>query len=242
MTPLSLQATVDPKQEVSYIEGHVSEQTSAIPTSNPIKTELGVIINPFDRTARCTTIKFGVPDPTTGERISQKEIMDDVRASLDVPDVIIKKRACIHKPPKKLPENMRVLETIDELYQIEESFGYRRRVAGIPCPSPSKIIKNELLSRGIIKKAKHPAFKRMRGVLLTSFILPAERVGRNIEVKGWGILKGINHELQKILRIGKFWQDTGIPVKVETDPYDNTKATGWIYRMEDRGKLLGLGV
>jgi len=244
MPPLSLQAILNEKQEVFYLKGHVSEQTSAVHPlgGKEIKTSLGVKINPWDKMARCTTIEFGVPDPTSGERATLGEIWEDVLAEIALPDVVIKERACIYEPPKKMPDKLeQVLAGIDEIYQVEFNYGYRRRVAGIPCASPAKIIKAELLSRDIIKSPSHPAFKRIRGVLLTELVLPAIKVGKTIDIKGWSILKDVNHDLQRLLRFKKFWQDTAIPWKVEVDPFDHTKITGYIYRLEDRpDKLLGI--
>jgi hypothetical protein len=244
VTPLTLQIKLNPKQEVFYLKGRASEQTAkvAVVGEEPIEVE-GVKIYPYDTFTRSYPVEFGVPNPEASEeRKSLKEIWDIVTKEVAAPDCVIQERACIHEPPKKVPDKLEdIVSGVDEFYQVEQSKGWRRRVAGLPCVSVQKMMKAELTSKDIVK-LNDPAFKRMRGVLLTAFILPAVKVGKVINLKGWNIF-GNNensHSLQRVLRAPKFWQDTALPWKVEVDPFDHTVLRGFVYRLESRNKLLGV--
>ncbi|HIE22832.1 MAG TPA: hypothetical protein EYP68_01210 [Candidatus Korarchaeota archaeon] len=243
VTPLSVQARLNPKQEVFYFGGRASEQISRVNVigDKPIEVE-GVKIYPYDDHTRSFPVEFGIPDPQASEeRKSLKEIWDIVQGEIAAPDSVIQERACIYEPPKKVPDEVEgVISGIDEFYQIEQSKGWRRRVAGFPCVSVQKMMKTELMVNGIIKKSNHPAFKRMRGVLLTATILPAVRAGKVVNIRSWQSTfknNSIAHSFQKVLRAGMFWQDTAIIDKVERV---GDSITGYIYRLEDRNKFLGI--
>lgn len=200
----------------------------------------GVKIFPYDTMTRSYPIEFGHPDPKAGERKTLKEIWDIIIGEITTPDCVIQERASIVEPPKRVPDQFEdIVDGVDEFYQIEQGKGWRKRVAGVPCVSVQRMMKNELMSKGIIKKTSHPAFKRMRGVLLTAFVLPAVRAGNVIDIKGWQVLGNVDraHGFQRILRAGKFWQDTAVPWRFIAE---GDSITGYIYRLESRNKLLGI--
>jgi hypothetical protein len=243
LTPLSLQTPLNGKQEVFYLKGRASEQISRLDVlgKEPVEKE-GVKIYPYDTTSRSYPIEFGTPNPEASEdRRSIKEIWD-ILDGFAIPDCVVQERACIHQPPKKVPDTIEdVLQGVDELYQLEQSFGARRRLAGLPCATPTRLLKAELVERGIVKP-NHPAFKRTRGVLVTAFVLPATKVGKVINLKGWGSFRSNEncHALQKVLRAPKFWQDTALPVRIIADR--NGKLKGVVWRLETRDKLLGVEI
>jgi len=178
ITPLSLQKVLNKNQEVFYLRGRASEQISRIGVigREPMELEGGLIkIYPYDTMTRSFPVEFGTPDPKAAEnRMTLKEIWETIEKEVAIPDVVIQERASIVSPPKKVPDLAEdIIQGVDELYQIEQSRGWRKRLAGIPCMSVQRTMKNELLLNGILKTTKHPGLKRMRGVLLTAFILPA---------------------------------------------------------------------
>ncbi len=106
---------------------------------------------------------------------------------------------------------------------------------------PLAYLKAELVEKGIVKP-NHPAFKRTRSVLITAFILPATKIGKVVNLKGWSIFRNNenSHALQKVLRALKFWQDTALPVRIVAD--QNGELKGIVWRLESRGKFLGVEI
>lgn len=243
ITPLSLQQVLNKNQEVFYLRGRASEQISRIEVigKEPIKLEGGLIkIYPYDTTTRSFPVEFGSRSDFEN-RMTLREIWETIVNEVAIPDVVIQERACVISPPRRVPDIIEeVIQGIDEFYQIEQSRGWRRKIAGIPCMSVQKTMKNELISNGILKSTKHPGLRRLRGVLLTAFILPAIKVGKVVDIKGWQSVfrdNEVAHAFQRVIRAKKFWHDTAIPWKFIAE---GDSIVGYIYRLESRNKLLGV--
>ena len=175
----SLQAEIDPAQELFVYAGNVS-----IPLSkNPKRTQqnkdhnISIIQSPSNRLH--TAVKFG--HVNNEQTITQVDLWEDVQDMMGidtkeeestVPELSIRMRGLKNKVPYDISDHPD-LSGIEYIYQIQSSRGnrtksYRERFGLDMIVNPSYMIKNELIERGIWSNQYS---SRLRSILRTEAML-----------------------------------------------------------------------
>jgi len=235
LTPLSLQTIVDPKRQIFYFRGEVSETTRTRITK-PIKTDLG-IIGIKDTTGRRTVAEYGDPKPNGGDRLTQKEIFEDIQDNTGVPDVVTRIRGTAHPIPREFQE-FDSLQGADEIWHEQVGRANRtsklRKEVGLMLWNPYHGIKKDLFDKGILNTGADPVLKRMKSALVTEVMVPSNNQG----------YEGMNREnilepLEEKLIENSWWADTGRPKEFVIRP-DGESLVGRLYKLVKRGVVIGI--
>lgn len=236
---MSLQSDLDPKQEIYDLKAHVSEITAGRPdniaTTRP-ESDLKFEIRQIPSTSTKFEINWGSPDPHDEERISQKELWDEIQQRVEIKDAVLKVRSSVQKVPPKMT-NEPLLDGIDKIFARHIAYGNRanavRKRLRFPVDNPYHIIRAELINRGVIHSVGSPRLKKIRSVLGTDYFLPDNKSGYNP-------LFPIATNLQRGLRSNKFWKDTANSIQV-VGAINSDRIEGILYRLDTRpDKILAL--
>lgn len=224
----SLQAELDSRQELYYLNAHVSEISSG-KVDTGVFTDLNIEINSIPSSSQKFELKWGSKDPADETRTTQKELWEEIRQTIDIPEACIRKRGVIH-PISQTLGKLPVLSGVDELYSWHTSYGNRcrslRQRLGLKLSNPYYIIRGDLITKGIIESDTHPVLRRIKSILATDYILPDND-------QGYDPLFPHALEIQRILRGNKFWKDTAIPGKIFGD-INSSKIEAILYRLDTR--------
>lgn len=236
VTPLSLQRALDPDLKLFYCVGHVSVPLERVsPRREPIKTELGGIIERDTVHRGMTKVTYGAPR-RTGVELPQDEILEDVityTVPKEVPEVVLGARGVREKIPKAF-EDIEVFHGSDEVFYMQTSKGNRtrslRRMLQLPLSNPYYMAKEGLILHGFIKPYDF-RLRRMRSILRTDWIAT--------ETKGWRELEAHHLPLQRTLCSDKWWQDTAIPHPISSR-IDSRLVKALVYLLDKRDELIAI--
>ncbi|MBW2672040.1 MAG: hypothetical protein JRD89_01325 [Deltaproteobacteria bacterium] len=247
----SLQSQVDPEQEIYFYVGNVSipiSQSEGIFRRNK-EHDLTIRQNPINRTQ--TTIKFGGTNNDT--TITQKELWNIIQDEMGfdtIPELAIRVRGLRNHVPENLYEYPE-LQDAEYVYQLQVSRGnrtksFRERFGLWQLTNPTRLIKNELIERGIWRRRYS---KRIRSLLRTECITAGDGEKR----KGWeelfkmpiAHLKGqkkyrfppLSAQLNRELISNKWHHDMGIPSAL-TGKIDSLKMQSVVYLLAKRHKVI----
>ena len=225
---LSLQAELDSRQEIYYMKAHVSEITS-VKVDSGIYSDLRIEISDIPSNAKKTEIKWGSKNPADEERTTQKELWEEIRSIIQIPEACIKNRGVTQSIPKMV-ENFPVFEGADKIFSYHTAFGNRSRALrqrlGLRLANPYYIIRGELINREIIHSTQNPVLKRIKSVLATSYL-------QTDTTQGYDPLFPHALYIQRGLRGNKFWKDTAIPNSIQ-GRVDSSKLEAILYRLDTR--------
>ena len=241
---LTLQQTLDPKLDLFYCEAHVSvplEKISPTGGRRPFRTPLGGIVKSYEMNRLETRVQYGDADPRNYslsqlEKLPQEEILKDVMANADVPEVVLKMRGVREGIPPEI-EDFEALQGCEEiLYHQTGRANYTRKIKtsfGLwQLRNPRTMIKNNLILYGIAG-LHDPRFRRMRSTLRTDWLISAGRA----HYRGYRNLDDVILPIQRALCRGKFWQDTG-KVSRLTGRIDSRVINAQVYQLDKTPRYL----
>ena len=253
----SLQAEVDPKQELFSFAGNVSikmgeEKKSLVQDKDHLLT---ISQSPSNRLH--TAIKYGHSNNT--QTTTQEDLWDDVQDMMgidtkatSVPELSIRMRGLKNDIPKSV-EDHPDLQGMDYIYQIQGSRGnrtrsYVSRFGLYQLSNPSTIIRNELTERGLWDQSRS---RRLKSILRTESIIAGSE--SSIDKKGWeelfrmpvGVLEKLktrrfpplSGQLNSALVENKWHQDMGVPSAL-TGKIDSLKMQAVVYLLSKRQRVI----
>jgi len=211
--------------------GHVStSKKEAKKYTKPVKTELGELSqNPMNR----EVLKYKAGSPDNATVFKAKDVWNEIKGFVDVPDITGKTRIILKPVPKRLTEHD-LLSTEEPLKIVDTAKGcYPRKlreVTGLPLFNIIRYAKNELVDRELADYSEPETltrFKRMRSIWKTETIY------------GWSELGSIIRPLCQELTKNQWFQDT-IEVKGFNVPINHVIVDGQIYTMHKLRRLLAI--
>lgn len=226
----SLQATIDPLQELFVYAGSVSIPLSKSEKRVQQDKDHMITITQSPESTLKTAVKYGHVnnEQVTTQEDLWEEVQDmmgiDEKSESTIPELSIKMRGIRNEVPYEVSDHTD-LEGMDYIYQIQGSRGnrtrsYRERFGLSYIINPTNVIKNELIERGLWRKEFSG---RIRSILRTESIL----AGGERKRIGWTelfkmpvsiIQSGSEHRfpplagaLNRALSTDKWHWDYGIP-------------------------------
>lgn len=253
----SLQAQIDPRQELFAFAGNVSIKMGEEKKRTMQDKDHLLTISQSPSNRLHTAVKYGHMrnDKTTTQEDLWEDVQDvmgiDTKAS-SVPELSIRMRGLKNNIPSKFTDHPD-LQGLDYICQIQGSRGnrtrsYKSRFGLHQLTNPSSLIRNELTERGLWSNTLG---RRMKSILRTeSIIATAEN---KIERKGWeelfkmpmGVIEGLKRhkfpplssQLNTAIAQSKWHQDTGIPSAL-TGRIDSMKMQAVVYLLSKRRKII----
>ena len=174
----SLQAEIDPLQELFVYAGNVSIPMSEQPKRTQQNKDHNITITQSPQNRLHTAVKYGHinNEQTTTQEDLWEDVQDmmgiDIKSESTVPELSIKMRGLRNEIPYEVSDHTD-LEGMEYIYQIQGSRGnrtksYRERFGLSHIINPTYMIRNELRERGIWKKTYN---RRLRSILRTESML-----------------------------------------------------------------------
>lgn len=226
----SLNATIDPAQEIFVYAGNVSVPLSSQPKRVQQNKDHTITISQSPINRLHTAVKYG--HSNNEQTTTQEELWEDVQdimgldteAESTIPELTIKLRGLRNEVPYEVSDHPDI-EGMEYIYQIQGSRGnrtpsYRDRFGLTHIINPTYVIKNELIERGLWRKQYGG---RLRSILRTETML----AGQGHKRIGWSelfkmpvaVVKGkkkhrfppLAGSLNRALAMDKWHWDYGIP-------------------------------
>ena len=93
--------------------------------------------------------------------------------SIEIPDIIIKKRGIVQKLPRSFVD-LEPFQGVENVFYQQTAVGSRphllRKTIGLPLSNPYRFIKADLLTREIITSPRDPVLKKIRSILKTDWM------------------------------------------------------------------------